>query len=72
MADAEPTSAQLAEFQSALVQLLAQDLPVSAMQQRLAEDAAFAAFRAYVQLFEPRMLEVAALLVKKWGKPTDG
>lgn len=71
MPDAEPTSAQVAVFQSALVQLLARDLPVSAMQKCLAEDAMFAVFRTYVQSFEPRMLEVAALLVKKWGKFTE-
>ena len=59
---------QLGEFQAQLLELLAQDLSLEAMQKRLNEDEAFAAFRAYVHGCEPRMLEVAALLVKKWGK----
>jgi hypothetical protein len=59
---------QLGEFQAQLLELLAQDLSPEALQHRLREDHAFAAFRTYVNGFEPRMLEVAALLVKKWGK----
>jgi hypothetical protein len=58
----------LARFQAALVDLLAQDLPADVIQGRLHEDAAFAEFRDYVDGFEPRMLAVAAELVKKWGK----
>ena len=58
----------LAEFQAALVELLAQDLPADVFERRLREDAAFAEFRAYVGGFEPRMLAVAAELVKKWGR----
>jgi hypothetical protein len=59
---------QLGEFQGALLELLAQDLSLETLQQRLHEEPALAPFRDYVQGFEPRMLEVAALLVKKWGK----
>ena len=64
----EATPAQIARFQAALLDLLAQDLPLPVIRERLAQDEAFAIFREYVQSFEPRMLEVAALLVKKWGK----
>ena len=59
---------EVSEFQAALLELLAQNLPVESLQKRLQEDPAFGPFRDYVQGFEPRMLEVAALLVKKWGK----
>ena len=59
---------QIGEFQGALLELLAQDLSLEALQKSLHEEPAFAPFRDYVQGFEPRMLEVAALLVKKWGK----
>jgi hypothetical protein len=58
----------LARFQAALLDLLAEDLPVDLVQHRLHEDAAFVEFRAYVDAFEPRMLTVAMELVKKWGK----
>jgi hypothetical protein len=64
----EPTPEQIAQFQAGLLELLAQDLPVEELQKRLKEEEAFAAFREYVQSFEPRMMEVASLLVKKWGK----
>jgi hypothetical protein len=59
---------QIGEFQDELLELLAKDLPLEIMQKRLNEDKAFAPFREYVQGFEPRMLHVASLLVKKWGK----
>jgi hypothetical protein len=67
-----PPTDELAAFQAALLDLLAQDLPPEAMQRRLREDAAFAGYQAYVQGFEPRMLAVAVELVKKWGKPMRG
>ena len=60
----------LAAFQAALLALLAEDLPAETLLHRLREDAAFAGYREYVEGFEPRMLAVAAELVKKWGKQT--
>jgi hypothetical protein len=60
------TDDALAAFQAALVELLAQDLPVEEVQRRLRHDPAFERFRDYVDSFEPRMIEVAAGLVKKW------
>ena len=59
---------QVGEFQAALLELLAQELSVESLQKRLQEEPAFAPFREYIQGFEPRMLHVASLLVKKWGK----
>jgi hypothetical protein len=59
---------KLAVFQAALLALLAEELPIDALQRRLREDPAFLEFRAYVDAFEPRMLTVAVELVKKWGK----
>jgi len=64
----ESAIGQIGEFQETLLELLAQDLSLDTLQNRLHEEPAFAPFRDYVQGFEPRMLEVAALLVKKWGK----
>ena len=63
-----PEFADIEVFQAALLELLAEDLPPETIRARLAQDAVFAPFREYVQGFEPRMLEVAAELVKKWGK----
>ena len=62
------TEADLAAFQSALLELLAEPLPPSESQHRLRTDAAFAAHRDYVETFDLRMIEVASALVKKWGQ----
>lgn len=51
--------------------LLDRGLTVEELRQSLGEDAAFAPFRGYVGAFEPRMLAVAAELVKKWGRRSD-
>jgi hypothetical protein len=67
-----PPDDELARFQAALLELLARDLPAPALQEHLRDDPAFAGFRAYVDTFEPRMLAVAAELVKKWGRQTPG
>jgi hypothetical protein len=58
----------LASFQAAILELLAQDLSASDIRKRLGKDAAFAPFCTYVESFEPRMLAMAAELVKKWGR----
>lgn len=63
-----PPAEKIANFQAALLELLAQDLPPDAIHARLRDDPAFADFRAYVSSFEPRMLAVAVELVQKWGK----
>ena len=59
---------RLDEFQAALLELLDQPLAVDEILARLRTDEAFAPYREYVETFEPRMVEVAAELVKKWGR----
>jgi hypothetical protein len=58
----------LAAFQDALLELLAQDLPAEVIRQKLRDDPAFAEFRDYATAMEPRMLAVAVELLKKWGR----
>ncbi len=65
-----PDDDDLAAFQAALLDLLDRGLPAEEVRRRLRDDPAFAAFRGYVEAFEPRMLAVAAELVKKWGRRT--
>jgi hypothetical protein len=67
-----PQDADLARFQAALLELLSQPLGADEMARRLREDEAFAPFQDYVAGFEPRMIEVAAALTKKWGRRSDG
>ena len=63
-----PSREALADFQDALLQLLAGDWPVEVILQKLRDDPAFAEFRDYVTSLEPRMLAVAVELTKKWGR----
>lgn len=60
--------AELERFQSEILELLAQDLTPAQIVARLQSDPAFAPFQNYIQTFEPRFLEVASALVKKWGQ----
>jgi hypothetical protein len=64
----EASVEELAAFQSALFELLDEGLPLEGVVERLRSDAAFGPFADYVRRFEPRMVEVAALLVAKWGR----
>jgi hypothetical protein len=57
----------LAAFQSALLELLDEQLETGEILRRLNTDVAFRPYRSYVASFEPRMVEVAAELVKKWS-----
>ncbi len=66
-----PSRDDLADFQDALLDLLAQEILPEELQSRLASDDRFTPFGDYVQAMEPRMLEVAAQLVKKWGKRAE-
>jgi hypothetical protein len=68
-----PQDERLSAFQAALLELLSQPLSPDELIARLRTDAAFAPFADYIETFEPRMVEVAAALVKKWGRlaPTD-
>lgn len=65
---AEPTGEELAAFQSALLELLEEGLPLESVLERLRTDAAFGPFAEYVRQFDPRMVEVAGQLMAKWGR----
>ena len=66
------SDARLAHFQAVLLQLLSEPLSPHEVVARLLADPSLADYHAYVASFEPRMVEVAALLVKKWGQRLDG
>jgi hypothetical protein len=59
---------RLARFQAALLEILAQPLDTEGLARCLAADPDCEPYREYLATFEPRMLEVAAALVKKWGR----
>jgi hypothetical protein len=62
------TDRDLAAFRAALLELLHQPLTPGEILARLRSDAAFKPYAAYVEKMDVRSIEVAALLVKKWGK----
>lgn len=59
---------ELAAFQAALLELLHSDLPPAHIVDQLRDDPAFDAYRDWVDTFEPRMVETAAALVKRWAR----
>ena len=65
---AEVSIEQLARFQSALIEALARETSLDTLRSRLQSEAAFLPFRDYLQACDPRMLQVAADLIKKWGR----
>ncbi len=54
-----------------LLEILAEDLPIDAVMEKLKNEKSFAAFQDQIALWEPRMVRVASDLVKKWGKRCD-
>ena len=58
---------ELAAFQACFLNALHRHETASAIIAALADDDAAIPFSDYIAGFEPEMLEVAALLVKKWG-----
>lgn len=58
----------LAAYQAALLEHLDRGESGEAILARLRLDPAFAPYTDYVDTFEPRMLDVASELVRKWGK----
>ena len=54
-------------YQTALLELLVSEGDVDTIVEHLRSDPAFAPFAEYVATFEPRMIEVAAALVKRWA-----
>ena len=63
-----PKDDELAEVQAALLEALSADLPPEQIVARLRSDPALAPYADWVATFEPRMIETAAVLVKKWGR----
>jgi hypothetical protein len=59
-----------AAFQAALLTLLDQKMSPQEMMRTLSTDPQFEVFRQYVQSFDLDMIEVASVLVKKWGQKT--
>jgi hypothetical protein len=75
--EAEMTS--MADFQDALVELLAGSSSPCVILETMRIDDRFAEYRDYVQQFDPDMIEVACELVRSWSKwkspaetPPDG
>lgn len=61
--------AAIAEFQAALLELLAEEgMDAVRARERLASEPQFEAFRDWVATFEPRMIETAIVLTRRWGR----
>ena len=60
---------ELAHFQSRLLDRLSQPGSAEEILRRLRADPSLTPYHDYIASFEPRMVEVAAILVKKWGQP---
>ncbi len=58
----------LEAFQQALLTILAEEKDPEAVFQALRDHPALAPYRDYVEQWEPRLLEVAAQLVRRWGR----
>ncbi len=59
---------ELARFQLALLTLLHQESNLAEIMRRLKSDEAFAPFRSYIDTFDPRAIEIAAEITKKWAR----
>ncbi|MCU0533391.1 MAG: hypothetical protein MUD14_05795 [Hydrococcus sp. Prado102] len=57
---------ELAAFQATLLEVLDRD--VETIQAQLQDNPAFAPFQEYINTFDESAIEVAAELVKKWGR----
>jgi hypothetical protein len=65
MQDEDP---ELAVFQACLLETLHQQADAASILTALRNSEATQPFLDYINSFEPEMLELAALLVKKWGR----
>lgn len=63
-----PQHPPLAEFQAVMLELLDDNLAPQEIVARLQADPRLADYHDYIATFEPRMVEVAAELIKKWGR----
>ncbi|MBP9092272.1 hypothetical protein KBI23_14685 [bacterium] len=57
-----------AEFQKALIDLLASGLPEETIIATIKSDARFDSYRDYVDQFDPDMVAVACELMGKWAR----
>jgi hypothetical protein len=62
---------ELAAFQALLLDRLERGVPPDQLKAELLAHPAAAPFRDYVESFEPRCLEVASHIVKKWAVRTS-
>ncbi len=65
MPDEDP---ELAAFQACLLETLHQHTDAASILTALRNSESTQPFVDYINSFEPEMLELAALLVKKWGR----
>ncbi len=63
-----PEDLELEAFQSCLLDALYAHTTASEIQEALLQHPESSAFQEYMNEFDPEMLEVAAQLVKKWGR----
>lgn len=68
MPDEDP---ELAAFQACLLETLHQQTDAASILTALRNSEATQPFADYLNSFEPEMLELAAILVKKWGRKTN-
>ncbi|NEQ25954.1 MAG: hypothetical protein F6K28_44265 [Microcoleus sp. SIO2G3] len=61
-------SLELSKFQSTLLEALSSQDKPNVIKATLQQEVLSPALQDYVQSFEPEMVEIAAELVKKWGK----
>ena len=61
-------SLELSKFQSTLLETLSSQDEPDVIKATLQQEVLSPALQDYVQTFEPEMVEIAAELVKKWGK----
>jgi hypothetical protein len=66
-----PSRAELDAFQQLLNRVLFEEADPIAARARLCADPASAPFRAYVESFEPRLLEAVGRLARRWGSTSD-
>ena len=72
MPDSELEDLELAAFQALLLDHLERGTPAHELQAQLRDHPAAAPFRAYVETLEPRCLEIASRIVKKWAVREGG
>lgn len=58
---------ELADYQAALVELMAAELSLDELTRRLRADGRTAPFADYVSAFDPRCVEVTSVLMRRWA-----